>query len=102
MFATHQVSADACLERMVTPINPIFPRIFCGSRSVEDVKHCFVVRLSYGLSEIGKAQNITALDENESCVAFSRSVEKALTKTEFSPGSEEESCVYEVTFELEP
>jgi len=96
-----EASGDACSDRVVTEVSPIFPRR-CGEVDWASENMPCAVRLTYDLSVDGTVSNVTLVNEIESCTEyFFRSLEKSLMKMEFSHGAEETGCVYEYTFEFE-
>ncbi|GAB3309021.1 hypothetical protein GCM10027428_04960 [Haliea atlantica] len=97
-----QPAAQTCLERAITLAQPIFPRVFCGSRSIEDVQPCFNVRLSFDLSADGKVTQVAPVEIQAGCHSFISSVSRALLNSRFAPGQDETSCTYDYVFFLEP
>ncbi|MAC34976.1 MAG: hypothetical protein CME38_15450 [Haliea sp.] len=102
LAAASQLVAQTCMERAITLAQPIFPRVFCGSRSIEDVQHCFNVRLSFDLSADGKVTQVTPVDIQDGCSSFISSASRALLNFSFAPGQDETSCTYHYEFFLEP
>ena len=97
-----QLAAQTCMERAITLAQPIFPRVFCGSRSMEDVQHCFNVHLSFDLSAEGEVTQVTPVEIQEGCSSFIASVSRTLLKSSFAPGQLETYCTYDYEFFLEP
>ena len=97
-----QLAAQTCMERAITLEKPIFPRVFCGSRSMEDVQHCLNVRLVFDLSAEGKVTQVTPVEIQEGCSSFISSVSRALLKSSFASGQPETYCTYDYEFFLEP
>lgn len=96
-----EASGDACSARVVTEVSPIFPRR-CGEVDWASENMPCAVRLTYGLSVDGVVSNVTLVNKIEGCTEyFFRSLEKSLMEMEFSPGAEENGCVYEYTFAFE-
>lgn len=102
LTAAPQSAAQTCMERATTLEKPIFPRVFCGSRSMEDVQHCFSVGLSFDLSAEGKVTQVTPVEIQEGCSSFSASASRALLNSSFAHGQAETSCTYDQVFSLEP
>lgn len=97
-----QPAAQTCMERAITLAQPIFPRVFCGSTTIEDVQHCFNVRLTFDLSAEGKVTQVTPVEIQEGCSSFIASARRALFNASFSPGRAETSCTYDYVFSLDP
>lgn len=97
-----QLAAQTCMERAITLEKPIFPRVFCGSRTIEDVQHCLNVRLFFDLSAEGKVTQVSPVEIQEGCSSFISSVSRALLNSSFASGQAETSCIYDYVFFLEP
>ena len=102
LITAPQSVAQSCMERAITLAKPIFPRVFCGSTTIEDVQHCFNVRLTFGLSAEGKVTQVSPVEIQEGCSSFISSVRRALLNSRFAPGRAETSCTYDYVFFLEP
>tara|TARA_R100000900_G_C3351441_1_gene166557 strand:- start:301 stop:651 length:351 start_codon:yes stop_codon:yes gene_type:complete len=102
LITAPQLAAQTCMERAITLEMPIFPRVFCGSRTIEDVQHCLNVRLFFDLSAEGKVTQVTPVEIQEGCSSFIASARRALFNSSFSPGHAETSCSYGYVFSLDP
>jgi hypothetical protein len=102
LTAALQSAAQTCMERAITVEKPIFPRVFCGSRTIKDVQHCFNVRLSFDLSAEGEVTQVTPVEIQEGCSSFISSASRALLNSSFAHGQAETSCTYDQVFSLEP
>lgn len=102
LITAPQSAAQTCVERAITLAQPIFPRVFCGSTTIEDVQHCFNVRVTFDLSAEGTVTQVTPVEILEGCSSFISSVSRALLNSRFAPGQDETSCTYDYVFFLEP
>lgn len=102
LITAPQLAAQTCMERAITLAQPIFPKVFCGSTTIENVQHCFNVRLTFDLSADGEVTHVSPVEIQEDCSSFIASAERALLNASFSPDQDETSCTYDHVFFFEP
>jgi hypothetical protein len=100
IFWTSLCSADACQERIVRLISPVFPGTLNAVHALHNEKFC-AIDVAYSINGDGRAENIVSRAEREICTGFKVSAMRAVRASQFAAGEYLQLCFIRVHFRLE-
>jgi hypothetical protein len=99
IFWTSLCQADACTERMVRMIDPVFPGTLNAVHTLRKEKHC-EIDVAYAINPEGKAEDIVSRADRAICTGFKVSAMRAVRASQFAGGDYLRVCYIRVNFRL--
>jgi hypothetical protein len=100
IFWTSLSHANACQERIIRLISPVFPGTLNAVHTLHNERLC-AIDVAYSINGDGRAENIVSRADREICTGFKVSAMRAIRASQFASGDYLQLCYIRVNFRLE-